>query len=324
MPARPILFHDIADRQHEPRDFCAPDDLVLCRRETPFPFPQGALAYAVDLQAERLIYTLHADPAALFAAPFLYRAQLTDAYAAASVPFEQLDELQAPPARPSLIFSPGRAGSTLLVRLLAACGAPAVSEPDVPAQVARWEREDRRRHTLAMEAALIRASLTALCRAAGPAPFVKLRSQCNLRAAAILGAMPGARPIVLLRRAGAWAASRAALFGEDAAQVASALRHMLDALDALSDTPGLTVLFYEALVSDPAAALTRVLGQAPTREKLAAAMGRDSQAETALARDAERRAPEGFDAAFREAWARAREGAEWSERTKEVEEEVLF
>jgi len=179
MVERAVLFFDIEDRQAELRDGVAPDDFVLRRRESPLPFPDGALAYCADLQAERVLFSLH-GPAltGLFAAPFLYAAQLQGAVGVASVPFERLSEWEAglPAPRPRLIFSPGRTGSTLLARLIAACGAPCASEPDMLSQICRFNREDRVRMGFAMEPALLRACMMSLCRALGPAPFIKLRS----------------------------------------------------------------------------------------------------------------------------------------------------
>jgi hypothetical protein len=322
MVERPVLFFDIEDRQPELRDGVAPDDFVLRRRESPLPFPAGALAYCADLQAERVLFSLHgAALARLFAAPFLYAAQLQGAAGVVSVPFERLADWESdlPPPRPTLIFSPGRTGSTLLARLLAACGAPCASEPDMLSQICRFNREDRVRMGFAMEPALLRACVMSLCRALGPAPFLKLRSQCNARPLALLAAAPDASAIFLLRRVRPWALSRHLAFGEPPVAVAAVLREAIDALDKLQETKlPFRVLWFEDLARDPIGALRVCLPAAEERlAAIAHVMKEDSQGGTAIARDAVAAAsadPE-FFAAFGAAWVGARTGAEWGAGT---------
>jgi hypothetical protein len=329
MPPRPILHFDIEDRQPTLRDFVAPDDFVLRRRDTPVPFPAGALAYCADLQAERVLFTVHDGAASgLFRAPFLYEAQLEGAAHVVTVPYERLDELEAETPRPPpvLIFSPGRTGSTLLARLLAAVHAPVASEPDMLAQICRFGREDRLRMGFPMEPALMRACLVAVTRAlAAPAPlvtspFVKLRSHCNARPLPLIEAVPGARAIFLLRRAQPWALSRHRAFGETPDSVAAILREAADALDKLGGGAApLQLLWFEDLVRDPAATLRACLGPGFLDEAaIGRAMAQDAQHGTAIARTALQDAPvtEGFAAAFDQAWQRARQGAQWSPETE--------
>lgn len=318
MPPRLIRHYDIADRQPELRDSAAPDDLVLMRRETPHPFPAGALAYCADLQSERVIYTLHGnDLPALFTEPFLYAAQLRAARAAVSVPYEQLDALDGP-APPGLIpiFSPGRTGSTLLARLLAAAGAPCASEPDMPTQISRFSREDRRRIGPAQEEALFRACFARLAAALGPGAFVKLRSQCNARPLPLIAGASAPAAIFMLRRFAPWAASRHRAFGETPETIAAIWRHAIDALDKLWDAgPPVHIMWFEDLAAAPAASLAALPG-APCLPP--GPWDADSQAGTALAREHLRDlavAP-GFAAAAAAAWAAARQGAEWSSGTQ--------
>jgi hypothetical protein len=322
MVDRALVFFDIEDRQAELRDGVAPDDFVLRRRESPLPFPAGALAYCADLQAERVLFSHHgAALHELFAAPFLYAAQLQGAVGVASVPFERLAEWEhdLPPPRPTLIFSPGRTGSTLLARLLAASGAPCASEPDMLSQVCRFNREDRMRMGLAMEPALLRACLVSLCRALGPAPFIKLRSQCNARPLALLAAAPEASAIFLLRRVRSWARSRHLAFGEPPVAVAAVLREAIDALDKLraAGVP-FQVFWFEDLVGDPAAAVRAcVPGYEADEAAVGRVMARDSQGGTGVAREmvAAASADPAFGDAFAAAWEEARQGAEWAAGT---------
>jgi hypothetical protein len=329
MPQRLILHFDIDDRQQVLRDFVAPDDFVLRRRDTPVPFPAQALAYCADLQTERVMFTTHGDGlAALFDAPFLYAAQLEAARHVVTVPYERLAELEpattGPP--PTLIFSPGRTGSTLLTRLLRAASAPCASEPDMLAQLCRFGREDRLRMGFPMEPALMRACLVALTGAlAGAAPlvatpFVKLRSQCNARCLPLVEAIPGTRAIFMLRRAKPWAVSRHRAFGETPDSVAAILREAADALDKLAGSAaGLLVLWFEDLARAPAATLRQCLGPGFLDEAaIARAMGKDAQDGTAVARAAlaDARVADGFADDFVRAWHRARGGAQWSPETE--------
>jgi hypothetical protein len=322
MAERLTLFFDIDDRQGAPRDSVAPDDFVLRRRNTPLTFPEGALAYCADLQAERVLFSLHGDGLQnLFTAPFLYAAQLRGAASVATVPFEQLESLEGdgPASCPTLIFPPGRTGSTLLAQLLAACGAPCASEPDMLSQVCRFGREDRLRIGLPMEAALLRACLVSLCRMLGPAPFIKLRSQCNARPLALLTAVPWAKAIFLLRRRRAWAASRHRAFGEPAEAVAAVLRQAIDALDKLlgADIP-FQIIWFEDLARDPMGSLRACLPASQIEPgAVMRVMAQDSQLGTAVARDAVAgtAADPAFAACFDAAWHSAGAGAEWGPAT---------
>ncbi len=326
MPDRRLLHFDIADRQQELRGTAAPDDFVLARRDTPVPFPANALAYCADMQAERVLYSVHGaahgrDIAALFEAPFLYAAQLCDAQGVVTVPFERLPDIDsATTCRPVLIFSPGRAGSTLLARLLRACGAPCASEPDMLSQICRFEREDRMRIGPETEVALLHACLAALCRLLGPAPFVKLRSHCNARPLPLVEAAAHAPAILLMRRMAPWAVSRHLAFGESAASVASVLRQTLDAADKLLGLPQPPrVLWFEDLRANPLGMLRALLpGTKLDPLTIAHVMAADSQAGTSVARRelAFATVEPCFAEDFRAACESACAGAAWSEATR--------
>ena len=322
MPHRLILHFDIADRQRELRDTVAPDDFLLMRRETELPFPRGTLAYCVDKQAERVLYSVHGENlAGLFDAPFLYGEQLNQATGVVSVPYERLTEIEpehCAPA-PTLVFSPGRTGSTLLARLLRAIGQGCASEPDMPTQICRFGREDRRRIGLPMEAALQRACIVSLAQAVGPSPFIKLRSHCNARPLPMLEAVPGARAIFMLRNRHAWARSRHRAFGEPPASIAAILREAMDAVDKLGGAGvPFGIVWFEDLRRDPLRVLRDSLSL-PDADAAAvhATMARDAQAGTAVARSrlAGQAVQDGFAAAFDAAWEAARQGAQWSPET---------
>jgi len=232
-----------------------------------------------------------ADALATLAAPFFYVTQIERTQAMLTVPFERVGEMD-PPARylaPRFIFSMGRTGSTLLVRLFQALGIGSASEPDIFTQICELTEAQQAVLGPEMEAALLRASLISLARFAGPAPFIKLRNHCNRRPEALMR-QPGARAILMLRHAEPWAISRYRAFDESPIVVAHHLRDSILAYEILLATghPP-TLIWFEDLVADPVRELGRLLDGFDltnpfARASIAAVMARDSQEGTALAR----------------------------------------
>jgi hypothetical protein len=324
MASRGINTYAILARREAQHDFVAADDFTLATPDVAASprLPPGTLPYCVDLPRERLLLTHH-DPATLhrvLSAAFMFSAQLETAHAVTSIPFERLDELPPPQAAPTFVFSPGRTGSTLLARLLAAAGQPCASEPDVFTQILRFTRDEVRllpadtRHRLAL------ASIAALGHTLGGGALIKLRSQCNGRPLVLTDAAPGCRVIFMLRGIPAWAHSRHRSFLEPGETVAAILRQAIDALDKLAFSgAAFDILWFETLVANPQAAL-RVCAPhlQPDPARTAAVMALDSQAGTTVARDLVASLPtqDGFWADFRTCWSEARAGAEWRPETE--------
>ena len=283
-----------------------------------------ALAYCADFAGERVLFSVH-DQAALtrlFAAPFLFPEQWRLAAHIVSVPFEQLAEagLPGPALQPCFVFSPGRTGSTLLVRLFEAAGLACASEPDMLQQVVWMAADDRAKLPPDADTRLAGACIAALGRVRGNGVIVKLRSQCNERPLAITRSSPGCRAVFMLRRMAPWALSRHRVFAEPPAAVASVLRQALDALDTLglAGVP-LDVLWFETLAADPMAALRICAPRTrPNASALSRVMASDSQQGSAIARSLVRhqRVQPEFMADFAAAWAVARAGAAWTTQTE--------
>ncbi len=272
---------------------------------------------------ERVLFTVHdaAGLARVRSAAFMFNDQLATALSAASVPFERMDEAFAPTAAPPVfVFSPGRTGSTLLVRLLEAAGLACASEPDVLTQAVCLPKADFALLPPAMRGRLAAGCVAALGLTLGAGLHIKLRSQCNARPLLLTDAAPGCRVVFMLRGVAAWALSRHRSFLEPPETVAGILREAMDALDklAFSGAP-FDLLWFETLCHDPKAAL-RICAPGATLDaaRLAAVMAADSQEGTAVARAlvANTPAQEGFLAAFGRAWAEARAGAEWHPATE--------
>jgi len=324
--ARRLVHHfAITERRGAPVGMVAPDDFDLSlRAASPAPYlPRGALAYCADVARERVLFTCHAQEGlpGLFEAPFLYLEQLRTAGSVISVPFERLEELglTAGGAAPVFIFSAGRAGTTLLARLLVAAGVPCASEPDMLTQVVCLPEVQRQMLPPGMEGVLSAMCVESLGRVLGRGVFIKLRSQCNEGAITLVGAAPWSRVIFLVRGARSWAISRNRAFGEPPNHLAMVLRHAMEALDSLvrADVQ-LDMLWFEAPVSDPLAALRFCTPDAqPDPARIAAVMARDSQGGTLLAREKVGMADPspGFFTTFTAYWHGARATADWTPRT---------
>lgn len=317
---RALHWFRIVARHGEPRGVVAPDDFELVFEGVgePAGVRAPALAYCADWRAERLLYTLLPDRT-VFAAPFLFSAQLAAAEGVVSVPFERLMEMPCA-AGGTLIFSPGRAGSTLLARLLRTAGAAAVSEPDWPTQLCALDEDRRASVGAALLGALVRAGMGSLAAGLGSPPLVKLRSQCNAAPELLTGALPEARAVVLLRRRVDWAVSRHRAFAEPPDVVAETLRQALRAVDRLraAGVPP-TLIWFEALVADPACVLA-ALGVAAAPDAVASVMAEDAQAGTGVEQAIVRGRPveDGFLAAFEAEWEERRPKGRFGARVADV------
>jgi LPS sulfotransferase NodH len=314
--SQPITRYDIITRRPHPHIFGEPADMGLAGAGSVEPGEVDGLAlpYCIDLAAQRALYTVTAreDLDALFGAPFLYAAQLRLARAVLGVPYTRLaDMAPADGLHPVLVFSPGRAGSTLLARMLSGIGRLSASEPDVLTQLATLSPDMRAALPSGTEAALVNATVAGLARHCGRDVVVKLRSQCNAGAARFMEALPYARAVFLFRRSGEWAMSRHRSFAtEKPALTARMLRQAVIAVDQLvrmGRNP--VIVWYEDLVAHPTEVLLKILAHSPLplatmQESLAAAMASDSQEGSGLARTRlrGRSLDPGFLEAFQDEW----------------------
>ena len=326
MLRRLIHCHTAETLGEHVRDFLAADDFVL-NLEAAFEagvLPPGALAYCADLACERVLFSCHTrdDMRAILAAPFMYTEQFRRVRSITSVPFERLAE-SLPPAesmQPTLVFSPGRTGSTLLVRLLTASGVAAVSEPDMLAQMAQLPRARARMLPPGTREALSCACVALLARELGPRLVIKLRSHCNERPLVLVRALPGCRAVFMVRGIAQWALSRHRVFQESPMDVAYTLRHAIDALDKLRFAcADFTLVWFEDLIARPLETLRAVAPHADLDAAgITAALRADSQEGTIVARSevAGRAIDENFLPAFPAAWQEASASAEWSAPTQ--------
>jgi hypothetical protein len=310
--ARLLLRARIVARRPSPAGYATAADLDLAFDGPPAPAGERRLIHAADFGRERALYTLHTPDGldAALRAPFLYAAALDHAVGILSVPFERLGEWRAHRAlSPCFVHSPGRTGSTLLVRLLRAAGYAAASEPDWFTQLCLLDTATQHAIGPRMRASLVAAGVASLASVLGPAPFIKLRSQCNAAPELLSCGADGARAVLMLRRRRDWSLSRWRAFREPPERMGFMLREAVAVFERLSarGKPPL-VLWYEDLVADPVRAMCSLVpgfsADDACRERIAGVMRCDSQAGTSLARrpaaaDAGEAA---FAAAFDAAW----------------------
>jgi hypothetical protein len=332
MAIRGVNSYAIVNRSDAQFDSVSPDDfsLSIAAGAGSPNLPPRTLPYCVDLKRERVLFTEH-DAAGfdrLSHAAFLFNDQLATATHAYSVPFERLSELPPPPPQPPVfIYSAGRTGSTLMVRLLAAAGLACASEPDILTQIANIEQPEFRLLPPDTRANLMQAAVHGITRALGGGVCIKLRSQSNVRPLLLTGASPASRVVFMLRGVRGWALSRHRTFAEPPEMVARTLRQAIDAYDKLAFTGvDFVPLWFETLTADPEAALLACCpGAVADPVALRAVLERDSQEGTVISRDvvAASQTRDDFMAAFFMEWPGARIGAHWHEDTEGVLEEIL-
>lgn len=258
-------------------------------------FDRDVSPYCFDLAKRALLCVSTPD---ISDATFFYQAQRQHASSVIEVPFESLPEAIA---SPTLIYSIGRCGSTLLVRALQAAGVRVVSEPDFFTQAACQQPPD--------------PSLTrAIAGATRLLPYsvIKLRLECNHAPLLIAGAFRSPRIMFILRHPLDWAASlrRLSRNSLDLGWAVGQLRSSLLALDSLSRRYAVRIAYYEDFHDlDPEyiAGVLFWIGETRTvsPESLRTVAARDAQEGTIVSRASVGGVPE--DPAFREAFSR-----EWS------------
>lgn len=259
-------------------------------------FPRtAALPYCFDFKARVMISTLHADPDIVIAQPFLHAAQREHAHAIARIPWARLDSVFGPVnggAKPLLIFSIGRCGSTLVHALLRTLTCRAFSEPDCLTQLAikrlDYDRLGVRESDLIWYglAPLIGENTTQANRCA-----VKFRARVNALVPQIASLLPTARYIFIFRNADDWARSTHRAFGIKPQAAARLLARSIRAAGHLAKT-GVEheIVRYEELIESPAEVLARIVNPgggiagSAQRETIAEIMQRDSQHGTPISR----------------------------------------
>jgi hypothetical protein len=289
---RPLCLYDVVARRTDVRPSAAPDDFRLgdCCYTDSLSIVDNSILYCLDSAEECAYFTILDDIDAAYRSPFLYSVQYESAKQILSVPFERLSEfIDSRNLFPTLIFSIGRCGSTLLVSLLRALGAPAVSEPSIFRQLIRSAKDgqllNRRLVTVAVQ-----TCTASIAQHFGGQPVIKLQSQCNYLIEAITYALPQYHAIFMFRESTTWARSTCRAFSCEPRELAHRLAADIKSYDWLAQNhSGVQLIWYEDLVDRPEEVL-RQLGaltdpvSADTRRRIYEVMAADSQEGTRLSR----------------------------------------
>lgn len=261
-------------------------------------FEPDVSPYCFDLAKRTLLCVTTPDIAA---APFFYQAQRQYARSVIEVPFESLSQ---EPGSPTLIFSIGRCGSTLLAKALEATGQRVVSEPDFYRQAACHKPLDMS----------LRSAINGAMRLL-PYSVVKLHLECNNGPLLIAGSFDSPRIMFILRDPVDWAASlrRVSRNSLGVGWAVSLLTTGLLALEELTRHYAVRISYYEdfrELDADLIEDLLAWTGASGTvsRETLQKVAATDAQEGTVASRSAVREVPDDpkFREAFRHEWARLR------------------
>ena len=264
-------------------------------------FDPDVSPYCFDFDDRKLLCVSTPDIAG---ATFFYQSQRQQARSVVKVPFDALPEA---PASPTLIFSIGRCGSTLLHRAFDAAGLRSVSEPDYFTQVALRRPSDP----------ALRSVIGGATQLLGYT-VIKLRAECNHAPLLIAGAFRAPRVMFVLRDPVDWAASvrRLSPAAADPGGIAALLRALLVGLDSLMQHYDVRICYYEDFRSLTAHYVNDLLAWtgagARIRPALAAELAaKDAQEGSVVSRESVRDVPEDpeFREAFRNEWARLRPAA---------------
>ena len=294
-PQQAIKVFRVAGRQKRfARGIASPQDFALefSGEIQPAPDAWPGTVYCADFENRHLWFTeCDADDNAL-TAPLLWAEQYASARRVTAVPFERLVEFNRTTAeRPTLIFSIGRCGSTLLSRLLVACGVRAVSEPDLLTQLATVRFGHQESAGVDLDRVLMQSCLASFAVQSGGEPVIKLRSQCNRLADALAREFPDGTFVMLLREPTRWLRSRFTAFGGDPKALARLYRDGIVTYDRIVSTGVRSkVVWYEDMLASPLRVLQTVLGRNIAKEErlmseVQHVMMNDSQRGTPLGRD---------------------------------------
>lgn len=296
-----LTEHAVRRRIANITSIAQPTDFVLEPGRSADPsriFDPDVSPYCFDFE-ERKFYCVSTPDIA--GATFFYQAQRQRARSVIKVPFDALPEA---PAAPTLIFSIGRCGSTLLNRAFEGAGVRTVSEPDYFTQAALLRVKDP-----ALQSLIGRATQLLPC------AVIKLRAECNYAPLLIAGAFRAPRIMYIVRDPADWAASVRRLSPGTAspADIASQLRALLAGLDSLTRHYEVRICRYEdfsSLTAGYVNALLEWMGRDARIRPAAAAKiaGKDAQEGSIVSRASLKDVPE--DPAFRQGflreWARVR------------------
>jgi hypothetical protein len=260
-------------------------------------FDADVSPYCFDFDARKLFCVSTPDIAGT---TFFYQAQRQTAQSVIKVPFDALPEA---PTSPTLIFSIGRCGSTLLHKAFEAAGAHTVSEPDYLRQVAIQRPRDQ-----GLKDVVGRATRLL------PYSVIKLHAECNNAPLLVAGAFREPRVMFVLRDPVDWAESvRRVTRDGDPGRAAALLRVLLGGLDVLTRQYDVRICHYEDFRNLTASYINALLAWMGSTARLRPAVAtelarKDAQEGSIASRASLKDMPDdpAFREAFRNAWGKVR------------------
>ncbi|CEN56203.1 sulfotransferase domain-containing protein [Candidatus Methylopumilus turicensis] len=253
------------------------------------------IPYCIDFKSNVLIHSVGVDPVEASKATFQYDYIRKNAQYFLYTPLESL--AKSPPninISAVLLFSPGRCGSTLLSKLIAEIGVPSISEPDIYSQAALYFAPKDKSHAKADQVRhLLRWAnffqLSPFLKMGAPNVLIKLRSHVNNGPGIVLSSFTGPHKTIFLKRDfHSWCMSRMRAFGNTIESNLDIYTRSLHCLRFLLKNSDCLVLDYEDLNKKPEAVLHKLsvfFGTPINMDQVKEVLGRDSQADTNLARD---------------------------------------
>lgn len=251
--------------------------------------------YCIDFERNLIIGALGIDPYKASQATFHYDYIRSNAKNFLLLPINSL-QINPPKINLSatLLFSPGRCGSTLLSKVISKMGIVSISEPDIYSQVALYiaPRDKASNKTNQVRFMLKWANyflLSPFLKIGASKLLIKFRSHVNASPAIVLSSFSGPYKTIFLRRNfESWCISRMRVFANPVEENLSIYIQSLYCLKFLLKNTDCLVLDYEDLNQNPRNVIDRLstfFGIQVNFEDLMDVFEKDSQADTRLARD---------------------------------------
>ena len=168
--------------------------------------PTELSPFCIDIKRNEVVFVRVASGVDLTTVPFFYHAQRQHAITIYSITFDQLcefaEELTDDAPNVGFLFSTGRCGSTLLLKLLESSPeVMAISEPDIYTQVIVSDLADDDVVKVIRSTTRVLSEIYRHHRPSAKFLFIKLRSQCVYRGDLFRRALPRSRNVFLYRNA---------------------------------------------------------------------------------------------------------------------------